>query len=158
MLLGMAALNREAIYVALEQLLAAIPGVKTCSRVTRDLGRVAPTEQPAVFLSAHKESAKNTKGLPTVWTLRATVLIYARTDPETGNAPSSVLNPILTALENALLWVNGDGAPLAPQSPTTLKGLVSRVWMGPEIDIGEGVETGQGVAIVPLEILATGGA
>lgn len=154
----MAALNREAIYVALETLLAAIPGVKTCSRVTRDIGRVQPNEMPALFLSAHKESARSTKGLPTVWTLRATILVYARTDPETGIAPSSVINPILTAIENALLWVNGDGAPLAPNAPTTLHGLVSHVFMGPEIDIGEGVETGQGVAVVPLEILATGGA
>lgn len=152
----MAALDREAIYVSLLALLQSIPGIKTpCSRTFRDLDKVDQTEMPAMFLVAGDEVAEHSKGRPTKWTLRPNVFLYVRTDPETGVAPSTIINAILKSIETALMWANGDGPPLSPDAQTTLGNLCSHCWILKN-EIGEGIDTGQGVAISHLDILALG--
>ena len=83
------------------------------------------------------------------------MFVYARTDPETGSAPSTILNPILKGIEAALEQQAGDGAP-AQGSPTTLGGLVLHCWVT-DFELAEGLDSGgQGVLIVNLEVLAPG--
>lgn len=150
------ALDREAIYAAIFARLGTVAGVTTLSRTFRDLNKVRQEEQPAVFLVMGNEQAQHSVGLPPKWTLTPSVYVYVRTDPETGSAPSSILNPILTAIETALSWQAGDGSP-ALGSAGKLGGLCLYC-RHVATEIGEGVGDGQAIAIVDLEVLATGAA
>ncbi len=155
----MAALDREAIYVALAAALGTIAGVTTpCSRVFRMAMHVDPSEQPAVFLESDGETPENqVKGLPPVLILHAKIIIYARTDTETGVSASSVINPILKSIQTALNFNGGDAGGMSTSALTTLRGLLISAKYDGKTEIGENVETRQGFAIVPIALRATGG-
>jgi hypothetical protein len=149
----MAGLDRESIYAAAAAKLAAIPGLVTFSRRFRDIDKVSGNEMPAIFLVADHETPQHQKAMPTKWTLNLGVFIYAITsDPAV--APATVLAPLVRAVEAALQWAGGDVGPFSPNTPGSL-GRLDVQWcrMG-EVHYGEGATTGQGVAFIPLEILA----
>lgn len=152
-----ASLNREAIYVALAALLAAIPGVVVCDRRFRSVSEVQPNDQPAIFLQEDGETPESKRGLPTIWTLHAAVFVYFRTDGELGVAPGTTANGLLTAIENAVNWINGDPAAMSQNAPTTLRGLLISCGFAGKTEIGLGDTTGQGGALLHLNLRATAG-
>lgn len=141
-------MNREAVYQALFDHLKTIPGFKITSRRPRLWTEVDKADQPAFFLASGDQTPKNSPdGEPTSWLLSAEVLIYTHSaDPDI--PPSSILNPLLDALEARL-------KSLIPGRVQTLGGLVERVWISGPIETSGDLLGDQGVASIPLEILVT---
>lgn len=148
-------LGRTAIMAALFARLQKVPGITTSSRRYRPVKDVTAREQPALFLLASdvQKPTYQTEGVPAVWDLEPAVLLYAQVAAKT-LSPGEVLDPLLDAIEAALLWAPGDGAP-AVGSPTTLGGLVTHCRIA-NVIVGEGAESGQAVVQIDLNILAAG--
>ena len=143
-------INREQIYSALWTLAGASANFATASRRLRHWSDVSPAEQPALFMSERGGiGIVKTWGAPVVWTLYADFYIYAHsTDIYT--PPSSILNPLIDALE----------ARLGPVNPVAgfwqnlgLPDMVQRTYVAGKIETDEGILGDQAVAIVPVEIL-----
>lgn len=150
----MAGLDRESIYAALLTRLQTVPGLLSVSRRLPPAGPTGPLEQPCAFVPCGKEVPEFTPRMPYVWTLHPSIILYANTaDPNV--APSSLLAPFVKAVEAALQWQAGDGPP-APGAPTSLGMRCEWVRIG-TVEYGEGIVDGQGVAFIPLEILAVEG-
>lgn len=154
------ACDREAIMAALFERIAAAHPWATASRklvVWQDLANV---QQPAVYVTAGSQNASyRMPGLPPVWTLRATVLVYTRHD-DPGEVPESGMNAAITAVETALEKLATEAAhPLdAPGTGwnTTLGGRVVYARVDGDIETDEGALGEQAVAIIPVVMLATG--
>ena len=139
---------RETIYATLWELGASAAQFTSTNRRLRHWADIAPTEQPALFMSEKGGQAVIKKlGVPIVWTLYAEFYVYAHSsDPYL--TPASILNPLLDALEAAL----------AP-SPTTgiqnlgLPQMVQHAYIAGKLQTDEGVLGDQAIAIVPVEIL-----
>lgn len=140
-------IDREAIYAALFARLATIPGLVTTSRVLRHWDDVQPEEQPALFQAQGAQQPTTVTGQATKWLLPADIYVYVRT--EEGQPPSSVLNPILDAIESAF--------PLHPVTGKHSLDAPGVEWARIEgaIETDEGTLGQQAVAIVPIQILAT---
>ena len=138
-------MNREAIYAALFAKLSAIPGFNTSSRKLKHWSDVPQSDQPALFVVQKHETGKNTRGIPTKWSLSATVYVYANSN-NSDVAPSQISNPLVDAIEAAL----------APDFTgfQTLGGLVSHAWIEGTIETSEGVLGDQEVVIIPVDMLA----
>jgi hypothetical protein len=141
-------INREPIYAALFALAAGAGGFVTAERRLRHWSDVAPAEQPALFVSQKSESAAvQTLGAPTVWTLSVDLYVYVHSsDPY--RAPATVLNPLIDAVEAALL-----PDPVTGVQTLGLPGMVQHAYLAGKIATDEGVLGDQAVAIVPVEIL-----
>lgn len=164
------ALARETIYAALQSRLTAGFAAASVtlntgpSRAFRDVDQVNPAMQPAVFVTQNQETPEylpNGRGLPPKWLLRPVVTIYARTDQESGNAPSTALNPILDAVEKSLEWQPGDGgggpSGQGGGGACTLGGLCSDCRII-SVAYDEGLlDEAQGIVVVHLAIRASGG-
>lgn len=153
----MAGLDRESIYAALAARLATLVPTTLVS-VSRKLPPAqvpGALEQPCAYVPAAKEVPEFTPRMPYKWTLHTEIILYALTgDPNV--APSSLLTPIVKAIEAALQWAAGDGFMSAAGSPTTLGQRCEWVRIG-SVEYGEGILDGQGIALIPLEILAVEG-
>ena len=141
-------MTREPIYAALFALASSAANFVTASRRLRHWSDVGAAEQPALFMIQKSETAEERRPLPVKWRASVDLYIYAQA-PDELTAPASVLNPLLDALEAAL-------APDPASHVQTLSGLVSHCWIAGRIQSDEGVLGGQAVAIVPVEILASG--
>jgi hypothetical protein len=139
---------RESIYAALWELAAGAASFASANRRLRHWADVAPTEQPALFMS-EKGATAVTKalGAPIAWTLFADFYVYVHSsDPYL--APAMLLNPLLDALETAL----------APSPATGIQNLglplmVQHAYIAGKLETDEGVLGDQAIAIVPVEIL-----
>jgi hypothetical protein len=139
---------REPIYAALFERVAGAAGFVTAERRLRHWSDVAPAEQPALFMTQKSEvAAIKALGAPTVWTLHVELYLYAHSsDPRL--SPTTVLNPLLDAVEAALT-----------PSPTTgvqdlgLPAMVQHAFIAGKIDTDEGALGDQAIAIIPVEIL-----
>lgn len=143
-------IDREAIYTALWTLGSGAAIFASANRRLRHWSDVAPVEQPALFMTEKGgQAVVKALGAPTVWTLYADFYIYVHSsDPYT--APSTILNPLLDALDQAL----------APTAATGIQNLglpdmVQHAYIAGKIDTDEGVLGDQAIAIVPVEILCT---
>jgi hypothetical protein len=143
-------MTREPLYAALFALLAGAASFVTASRRLRHWDQVGPAEQPALFMVQKRETAKESEGSPTVWRAEIDVYLYCQA-PDDETAPATVLNPLLDAIEAALL---PGGADLT-RGTQTLGGLVRHCWIAGGIETDEGALGGQAVAIIPVEILVT---
>jgi hypothetical protein len=141
--------TREPIYAALFALLAGAAPFKVASRRLRHWTDLDPAEQPALFLVQKRETAKQAEGAPAEWRAEADIYLYCQA-PDDETAPSSVLNPLIDAVEAALL---PQGADLATGTQS-LGGLVRHCWISGAIETDEGALGGQAVAIIPIELLA----
>jgi len=139
---------REPIYAALFALVQSAAPFVTVSRRLRHWSDVGAAEQPALFMIQKTETAEERRPLPVKWRASVDLYVYAQAPDET-TAPSTVLNPLLDALEAAL-------APDPVSHVQTLGGLVQHCWIAGRIATDEGVLGGQSVAIVPVEILVSG--
>lgn len=138
-------MNREAIYQALFDKLAAVPGLKTKSRKLKHWTDVPASEQPALFQAQRSENAATSgNGTAVRWTLNVDIYVYVKT---TGAAsPATKLNNLLDAIETAL----------APDNPirntNTLGGLVVHCRIDGTVETDEGNLGDQAVCIIPVVI------
>ena len=142
-------MTREDIYKALFVLIqtaATAAGAKTCSRKLRHWADVPAAEQPTIFQIQRNETSTQQRGVPAKWTLNVDIYVYVNTGKDPKAAPSTLLNPILDAIEAVM-------SPCEPDGPQTLGGLVSHCWIAGTIETAEGVLGSQEVAIIPVEIV-----
>lgn len=144
-------MNREPIYAALFAKLSNATAFQTTGRRLRHWADVTSGEQPALFQSQKDETAKRTRGQPPVWTLTVDVYVYQQA-PDDKTSTSTVLNPLLDAIEAALAPTGAD----LMTNTQTLGNLVSHCWIAGKIVTDEGVLGGQAVAIIPIEIVVAG--
>jgi hypothetical protein len=145
-------ITREDIFDALFQLVAGAqvdgsPAFKTTSRKLLHWDRVVSADQPALFITQARESAMSKIKLPTVWTLRASIFIYAHQN-SLDTLPSTALNNLIDAVEQQLApdWTGEQ----------TLGGLALQCRIVGDIETDEGVLGDQAIAIINVEILAAG--
>src|SRR5689334_17770997 len=119
-------MNREAIMDALLSRVGAVQGIVTASRDFRVYDDLEGVEMPALFQRQVSDSyTRKARGLPAIVTMHAELWIYARSNRVNGQVASSVLNPILDAIDAAL-------APTAAgitDGVQTLGGAVSHAWI-----------------------------
>lgn len=139
-------MNREAIYAALFEKLKAVPGLVFSSRRLQHWSDVPAINQPALFMAQTGQSCTQVRGMPKKWTFAAQVYVYANTSGD--DAPASVLNPLLDAIEAAL-------TPDIGVVCQTLGGLVEHCWIEGEIQTDEGALGDQAIAVIPISILVT---
>ncbi len=140
-------MNREQIHVALFALLSGAAGFVTISRKLKHWADVSAVEQPALFQAHRGEVGTNTvRGAPTQWQIGFDIYVYANTSADPSASPSTLMNPLLDAIQAAL-------APSAVSGVQTLGGLVHRCWISGRIESDEGTLGDQGVLIIPIDIL-----
>lgn len=135
-------MNREAIYAAAFNLFSGLAQFNTKSRILQHWNDVPVDGQPALFQAQKREIPTIQTGLPTVWDLELDLYVYVRTDGST--PPSTLLNPILDAVEAALGHT--------PDNVQTLGGLVAYARLAGAIETDEGTLGNQAVAIIPVSI------
>lgn len=147
-------LIREPIFAALLTTIQGMTGwASPPSRRFRSIANVLPAEMPIAFIIGGKQTPQGSvRGQAYKWKVDALVVIYARTD-DPSQAPSTLLNPILDALEKVLEQNAGDGPPaqFAPGQLGKANVLACRI---SDIEIIEGSEDGQGSALVDIELIA----
>lgn len=142
---------RESIYAALFNLLNGLtvggaPAFKTVSRQLRLWSDVNVADTPALFIVQRGETAKVVQKLPTVWSFKLDLYLYVNTGGDTNKTPSTIFNPLIDAIENALMPAPGVEEQL-------LGGLASYGRIDGEIKTDEGVLGDWGVVIIPIMIL-----
>ena len=147
---------RETIYNALFALVENAATFKTTSRLLLHWTDVPAELQPALFLTQTKEAAETKRtGIPIIWTFHATIHLYANVgqQADSGQAPSTILNPIVDSICNLLQPPPGIGA-----GEQTLGGLVTRCRISGEIITDEGLLGPQGVVQIPVIMVVAGNA
>ncbi|MGH6990168.1 MAG: hypothetical protein ACREFD_14675 [Stellaceae bacterium] len=142
-------MTREPIYGALFALIQSAAGFATASRRLRHWSDVAAIEQPALFMVQKSETAEQQRGLPAKWSCDVDLYLYCHAPDET-SAPTTILNPLLDAVEAALMPLSGEDLAI---NTRTLGGLAYRAFINGKIETDEGTLGGQSVAIVPVRIL-----
>lgn len=150
--------------VSLEQIAAAlfavgqtVPGLVTSSRDLRAWSDLQPSEQPALFQASEDSDAPappmsaggRSIAVPMPWTLRFSWYLYQRKENAAGAgvALDTAINTLVDACKAAL-------APGTGQMNQTLGGLVADCRIAGTIARDGGALGDQGVAIVPIEVLA----
>jgi hypothetical protein len=109
---------------------------------------VASADQPALFITEHGENvAYASESLPGKTTLNVDLFIYIATGQDRDNVPSGDLNVALDAIAACLAPDPGVGR-------QTLGGLVTHCRIEGRIVKDPGDLDGQGLALVPIKILA----
>ncbi len=143
---------REAAYQALyERLTAKVTDLAHTSRKWQDYTQVPA--QPAMLVVATHHTPETEPRLPTVWKLGAEVIFYVKVDPASTDSPDTALNGWIEQVDAALAIQPGERAPHGPATQTTLGGAVIRAWMSGPTTLFQGLEGGQSVAIVPIDMI-----
>lgn len=109
---------------------------------------VASADQPALFVAEHGEAiAYGGESLPGKTTLNVDLLVYVASGKDPDAIPAQDLNIVLDALSACL-------APGPAESRQTLGGLVAHCRIEGRIVKDPGDLDGQGLALVPVRILA----
>jgi len=120
----------------------------TLSRRLKLWSDVAPADQPALFIAEHGETITfASETLPGKTTLNVDLFIYISAGQDPQVTPASDLNIALDALSEAL-------APPPGADRQTLGGLVHHCRIEGRIVKDPGDLDGQGLALVPIKILA----
>lgn len=138
-------MNREPIYAALFAKVSNLPGIVTSSRKLKHWNDVNPADQPALFQTQNGENAIIKTGLPTKWSMDVDLYVYCHAGNDPDATPSTDLNVILDAIEEAL----------KPDYSgyQTLGGLVFDCCIDGKIETDEGILGPQSVAIIPIKIM-----
>lgn len=145
---------RETIYAALATLLSSLqdgpdPLFKEVQRRLLHWSDATPATMPSCYTVQVSETVQfQGKNFPNKWMLKVELYIYVSTGGDSESVPSSILNPILDAVEAALA-PNPDGG----KTEQTLGGLVEWCRIDGTIETDEGVLGDKAVAIVPVSIL-----
>lgn len=139
----------ELAYQALFELLEDIDGIGEVSRRLREPSQVMQGQQPALYINETGEMIEPTKGFEGTVASKQTLMcdLYLYVWEGTQESPCSpFLNNMIQAVRDAI-------APPAPSPYQELNGTVSHCWISGKIEIIEGVINGQGMAIIPVNIL-----
>lgn len=161
------AVDFETPTVALFTRLSGIVGIQYATRVLEDWDSIAPANQPALMLTSApiSEFTPNTAlqgQAPPMWKLQLLAVLYVKT-PDRTVAPSTILNPLIAGVLNALLRQQGDpiatGARFVANGPgqfsTTLGGLCAHCRAFGTIERAEGLIGHAAVAHIPIEMVLT---
>lgn len=151
---------REPIYAAVLAFFAALtlpdslgnaPAFQLATRKLKTWEDCEPEDQPALLLRQVTETAKYTKGLPTIWTCQIALCLYVHTSAQNDDAviPSQILNPLVDLIEAALKPDD-----LSTNS-ATLGGLVSHCAISGDVQYFEGTMGDEAVVIVPIQFLTS---
>jgi hypothetical protein len=138
----------ELAYTALLALLQSISGIGTVSRRLTDPSQVQPENGAALFINEtgeHLEPTRGFEGLITKQMLTCDLYLFV-----SQQAPDAVVS---TLINNMIYSIRTAIAPPSPSPYQTLGGTVSHCWIKGKVEIIEGVQDGQGMAIIPIEIL-----
>jgi len=151
-------MTREPIYAAVFAFFAALtiggsPAFLTATRKLATWEDVEPEAQPALLMRQVSENANYRKGLPTIWTCQIVLLLYVKTQAQNvpDVVPSVVLNPLLDAIEAAVIGGMDDPSSLS----ATLGGLVSHCAIKGDVQYFEGTLGDDAVVAVPIEFLTS---
>jgi hypothetical protein len=137
---------REPIYAALFAIAQNIPGVVTTSRTLKHYDDVPSSAQPAIFQRQLDQDAESQPNRPTKWYCEAEWYLYVNEGENPGIDSCTILNPIMDALEAALL-------PSLPAGRNSLGGLVYDCKISGKVQIYEAINGGpQTMAIIPIKI------
>jgi hypothetical protein len=143
----MASLNREAVYTALKNTLAATQGFKTVTREWVPWEQLKDINQPALVLVEKNEKADPKPGRPTTWHLDVDLILYVRVDHNNDATPTlATLNALIQAVDQAL---QADPATMRQ----TLGGAVYHAAINGTIAKDQGMLDDQALAIIPVQIL-----
>lgn len=150
--------QREPIYAAifsfwagltLPTLTVPVPAFKSATRNLKHWDDVSGEDSPALLVQQRREVSVYRKGLPLRWTFELALFVYVRTNGQ--NDPTvlvtSVLNPLLDAIEGALLVDD------ITTNSCTLGGIVSSCAINGPIEIFQGNLGDEEVAIIPISIV-----
>lgn len=156
------ALDREALHAALYARLTNATTFETMGREFKSWDDVPAGAQPAIFVVLGNQAPQpRLRGLPPVWEVNATVFVYCRNDAFPDQPSGMLLNDIVFQIDRALeRTANEGGGGAFPdagnQYETTLGGLCSHCWISGEVVTDEGRLSPQCVAVIPIQMLATG--
>jgi hypothetical protein len=102
----------------------------------------------AIFQYERDDSYTNGKNHLPIVEMNVDLYIYTAPDMDSGITPISMLNPLIDAVDAAL-------APNPVTRRQTLGGVVSRVWIDGKIMKDLGDLDRDGIAVIPVKILAT---
>ena len=105
-------------------------------------------QKPAIFQYERDDTYTNGKNYLPIVEMNVDLYIYTAPGMDSGITPISVLNPLIDAVDAAL-------APSPVTRRQTLGGLVSHCWIDGKIMKDPGDIDGDGIAVIPVKILAT---
>jgi len=145
----------ELAYIALEAKLKTVAGLGQfnslphVSRKLKDPSQVLWDTTPALYINQIAEgrvSSKGFEGYNAKQTLRCNVYLYVY-EPTVEAIPATKINDMIQAVADCLY-------PDKVTNTQTLGGLVQHCWIGEnDIEIIEGIMDGQGIAVIPINIL-----
>jgi hypothetical protein len=145
-------MDRELILTTLFAQLKTLPGLKKTSRRVQHWSEIDSSQQPYLAMGAGNQTPTNDKsGVPVYYEIDVKLYLYV-TSMNEEVPPSLLLNQYLDRLDTIL-------TPPAPGTPwpagyVSLGGLVRHVWVVDTIETSGDVLGNQGVALIPLRILA----
>lgn len=145
-------MDSEIIYQALFDRLSNVQGMVSVSRRLKHFNHVNDDQRPALFVAQGNQAENPVKGLNAKIILSADLYLYVyEADPD--KAISTQINTFVDAIREAI-------KPDFPETCEyqTLNGLVEHCWIDGTIEVYEGVDgmlDGQGIAIIPVQILTT---
>lgn len=139
----------ENAYLALFTLLQDIEGIQDCGRRLKEPSQVPFENTPALYINETGEIIEPTKGfegtVASKQTLTCDLYLYVWN--------GVVEEPCTPQLNNMIQAVRDVLAPTFPGMYQELGGTVSHCWVSGKVEIIEGVLNGQGMAIIPVNIL-----
>lgn len=160
------AVDFEEATAALFARIAHVTGVVYSTRVLESWDDTPPVKMPALMLTSRpiEPIVQKDPMLPPMWKLMVGVILYVKS-PDPRTAPSTLLNPLIAAVCNALLLQPGEisvpaaGAQFVVRPPgqvsTTLGGLCQYARVSATIDRFEGLIGHTAAASIPIEMVLT---
>lgn len=156
------ALNREEVFVAAYERLRSAANFVFTSRVFQSWDDTPPAECPSMFFTKGPEDRVIQQGMPPLIRMTGLLVVYVRNDADPAMASSTLLNQLLTSIDEKLEYSPTEGqvmgAPFVANPyagfGTTLGGLVSYCRIADTVDVFEGVIGGGAAAIIPIEMLS----
>jgi len=152
------AIDHEAPFAALTERVQLYCRDSLASPVRRRLiswDQIGQAEQAAVCVIATRHSPRVDGPAPAIWTLEASVVIYARADADPSSSAEPILNQLIGKIE-AALERQSDETVIGPgqqiQRWTTLGGAVVAAIPG-QVEIDDGAQGNEGIAIFAVELL-----
>jgi hypothetical protein len=147
------ALDQEAVYSALyDRLRSQVSGLKFTSRRDLAFSQIAQAQQPAMIVIAQDGTGNRQFAVPTIWTMRAKVIFFARQPTDPTLTVESTLNGLIKKLDAALQRQVGEVS--QDDDPgTTLGGLVFRCYRS-DYTFHTGDDDDQAAAAMIVEMVA----
>lgn len=139
---------RDQVYAALFDLLKQTPGFSSYWRRFVPLKQLSSAQRPALMMRQVNENVTGMFGAPSKYKLLIDVLILASTPASPINSvPSSILNPLIDAIETQLQPTNDVYRLALGQSN------ISRVWIEGLIEIEEAISDDVSIAMIPIVVV-----